>query len=242
MEERLTERTRIAQDLHDTLLQGLLSVSLQLAVANGKLADSEPVKPQYMHILGLLRQVVEESRAAVRGLKKLTAEADTLEQAIAHIAQDLSGDGQAELRLTVEGTTRTIRSLVREELYLIAREALANAWRYSRASDIEAVIQYAQDLLRVAIRDNGVGIDPVIMETGRSGHYGLSGMRERAELIGAEFSLSSALNAGTEIEILVPGRIAYEFPAQPSALDWLRRFYLPGNGSARSLREGSTNG
>jgi signal transduction histidine kinase/ligand-binding sensor domain-containing protein len=237
MEERVTERTRIAQDLHDTLLQGLLSVSLQLAVANGKLTDSEPAKPQYIGILGLLRQVVEESRNAVRGLRKLTAEASTLEQSISGISRDLaSGDSQTALRLTVEGTTRVVRPLIREELYLMVREALANAWRHSRASQIEAVIQYTADLLRVAIRDNGIGIDAAIIECGRSGHYGFSGMRERAERIGAELNVSSALNAGTEIEILVPGRMAYELPDRPSFLGWMKRFYARGAARSRPVR------
>ena len=241
MEERLTERTRIAQDLHDTLLQGLLSVSLQLAIANGKLADSEPLKSQYINILSVLRQVVDESRSAVRGLRKLTAEAETLEQVIAQIPQDLAGEGGTDLLLTVEGRARTIRPLVRDELYLIIREALANAWRHARASHIEAVVQYAENLLRVAVRDNGVGIDPAVMQGGRSGHYGLSGMRERAERIGAELNLSSALNAGTEMEVLVPGKIAYELPVQPGPFGWLRRLYARGNGYVRGL-EASPNG
>ena len=105
----------------------------------------------------------------------------------------------------------------------MGREAIANAFRHSRASQIEAVIQYTRDGLRVAIRDNGVGIDPAILESGRSGHFGLSGMRERGERIGAELNVSSALNAGTEIEIFVPDSIAYELPTQPRPLQWLHR-------------------
>jgi ligand-binding sensor domain-containing protein/signal transduction histidine kinase len=225
MEERVAERTRIAQDLHDTVLQGLLSISLQLAITNGKLADSEPAKPHYVKILALLRQVVEESRNAVRGLRRLTADNNTLEQAISLIPQDLTGDTQTDLRLTVEGSTRSVRRLIREELYLMAREAFSNAWRHSGASQIEAVIQYAENVLRVGIRDDGMGIDPTIIDSGRSGHYGLSGMRERAERIGAELNVSSALNAGTEIEILVPGRTAYESASQRNSLGWLESFY-----------------
>ena len=216
------ERTRIAQDLHDTVLQGLLSVSLQLAVTNTRLSDSEPTKPQYNNILTLMRRIVEESRNAVRGLHKLTAKADTLEQAFAQIPQDLGGAAQTDLRLTVEGKTRALKPLVRDELYLIGREALANAFRHSRAPQIEAVIQYSNDRLRIAIKDNGAGIDPAILEHGRPGHFGLSGMRERAERIGAELNVASALNAGTEIEIFVPGSIAYGFPTQARSMQWSR--------------------
>jgi signal transduction histidine kinase/ligand-binding sensor domain-containing protein len=233
MEERIGERTRIAQDLHDTVLQGLLSVSLQLAVTNGKLADSEPTKPQYATILGLLRQLVEESRNAVRGLRKLTADSNTLEQAFAHLPQDLAGDDQIELRLVVEGATRAIRPLVQEEVYLIGREALANAFRHSRASLVEAVIQYQEKGLHVMIRDNGVGIDSAILEAGRFDHYGLSGMRERAERLGAEFNVASALNSGTEIEIFVEGAIAYKNPAQARSLAWLKKIHRPARAEAQ---------
>ncbi len=223
MEERIGERTRIAQDLHDTVLQGLLSVSLQLAVTNGKLAESEPTKPQYARILSLLREIVEQSRNAVRGLRNLTAESNTLEKAVAHIPQDLAGDAQTELQLTVEGSTRPLQPFVQEEVHLVCREALANAYRHSRASQVEAVIQYQEAGLHVVIRDNGVGIDAEIMEAGRSGHYGLSGMRERAERLGAEFNVSSALNSGTEIELFVPGTIAYLFPARARSLAWFSK-------------------
>lgn len=225
MEERVAERTRIAQDLHDTVLQGLLSVSMQLAVANTQLAEAEPIKPRYVNILGLVRQIVDESRNAVRGLRKLTAKDNTLEQAFAQIPQDLAGVVHTDLRLTVEGETRTLKALVREELYLMGREALANAFRHSRASHIEAVIQYAKDALRIAIRDNGVGIDPVLLESGRAGHFGLSGMRERAERIGAKLTASSALNAGTVIDIFVPGAIAYSTAAEPRSMQWLKEIY-----------------
>jgi signal transduction histidine kinase len=224
MEERLGERTRIAQDLHDTVLQGLLSVSLQLAVTNARLADSEPTKPHYGNILSLLRQLVEESRNAVRGLRKLTSDSNTLEQAFARIPQDLAA--QTDLRLTVEGATRALRPFVQEEVYLIGREALANAFRHARASQVEAVIQYEEEGLHVAIRDNGLGIDSAILEAGRSGHFGLSGMRERAERMGAELRVSSALNSGTEIELFVPGTSAYQFPTRSRSVAWLEKIHL----------------
>src|SRR5262249_31319735 len=152
---------------------------------------------------------------AVRGLRKLTAKSNTLEQAFAHIPNDLAGYVQTDLRLTVEGTTHALRPLVQEEVYLIGREALANAYRHSRASQVEAVIQYEEEGLHVAIRDNGIGIDSAILEAGRSGHFGLSGMRERAERLGAEFDVSSAVNSGTEIQIFIPGAIAYQNPVRP---------------------------
>lgn len=168
----------------------------------------------------------------MRGLRKLMAKANTLEQAFAQIPQDLAGAAHTDLNLTVEGDTRALKPLVREELYLMGREALANAFRHSRASHIEAVVQYGKEGLRVAIRDDGLGIDAAILETGRSGHFGLSGMRERAERIAAELNVCSALNAGTMIEIFVPGTIAYEFTAQPRSMEWLNRIY--GRGKAGS--------
>ncbi|MEJ0087959.1 MAG: histidine kinase [Pseudomonadota bacterium] len=211
-EERLGERERIARDLHDTLLQGLLSASLQLSVANNQMAADAPAKPLVERILKLLRQIVDEGRDAVRNLRTRQSASAALEQALAQIPRDLGVDDKVPVRLLVEGTPRVLRPAVRDEVYWICREALANAFRHSSASSIEVVLEYSAVRFRLAIRDNGGGMDPAIVQAGREGHWGLSGMRERANKIGATFKVMSGKGAGTEIDLVMPAVAAFEKP------------------------------
>jgi signal transduction histidine kinase/ligand-binding sensor domain-containing protein len=208
-EERLAERTRIAQELHDTLLQGILSASMQLHVADDHLAADSPAKPFVGRVLKLMGTVIDEGRNAVRGLRLPYREREDLEQAVAGIQQELGIAPGAGFRVVAEGVARPLRPEIREEVYRIGREALVNAFRHSNASNIEVELEYAPGYLRLLVRDNGKGIDPEVVRAGREGHWGLSGMRERAERIGARFRVLSSASAGTEIELSVPGHIAY---------------------------------
>ena len=112
-------------------------------------------------------------------------------------------------RVTVEGQPRPLHPLVRDEVYRIGREALVNAFRHSRAGNIEVELHYATDQLRILVRDDGCGIDPQVLDTGREGHWGLSGMRERAERIDAQVKVLSRPAGGTEVELRVPGSVAF---------------------------------
>jgi len=208
-EERLAERTRIAQELHDTLLQGILSASMQLHVADDHLAADSPAKPFVGRVLELMGTVIDEGRNAVRGLRLPYQECEDLEQAVAGIQQDLGVAPGTGFRVVAEGVARPLRPDIREEVYRIGREALVNAFRHSNASNVEVELEYAPGYLRLLVRDNGKGIDPEVVRVGRDGHWGLSGMRERAERIGARFRVLSSASAGTEIELSVPGHIAY---------------------------------
>jgi signal transduction histidine kinase len=109
----------------------------------------------------------------------------------------------------VEGTPGILEPLVRDDVYRIAREALRNAFHYSNASQIEADVRYDRRQFRLRIRDNGKGIDGRVLEAGRSGHFGLAGMRERAELLGGTFTLWSEPGSGTEVELTIPSSVAY---------------------------------
>jgi ligand-binding sensor domain-containing protein/signal transduction histidine kinase len=213
-EERLAERTRIAQELHDTLLQGFLSASMQLDVAVDRLPADSPAKPPLTRVLQLMAQVIEEGRNAVRGLRSSTggaAGADDLEQALSRVPQELALQEQpAGFRVIVEGRARPLHPVIRDEVYRIGREALVNAFRHAGASSIEVELDYAASSLRMLVRDNGCGIDPQVLRAGRDGHWGLSGMRERAERIGARFKVFSRAAAGTEVELSVPGHTAFQ--------------------------------
>jgi len=222
------ERERIAQELHDTLLQGLLSASLQLAVANSEILPGATAKPLVERVFQQLRQMVDEGRSAVLGLRAKHSEPDDLERAFSQIPQDLVADEKIQYRLIVEGTPRSLRPTVRNEVYRIGREALANAFRHSSASVVETVLDYASDRFRMVIRDNGCGMDPEILRSGREGHWGLSGMHERSKQIGASLKVKSAAGAGTEIDLIVPAPAAFEPATSSGFMAWLARLYLRG--------------
>ena len=208
-EERLAERTRIAQDLHDTLLQGVISASMQLHVANEHLPDDSPAKPLVDRVIELMGQVVEEGRDAVRGLRSAYGNSDDLGTAFARIGEEFKTDQTTDYSVVVEGTPQELHPIIRDTAYRIVREALTNAFRHSQGSKIEIEIEYTSRHLKILIRDNGAGIDPNVVELGRDGHWGLTGMRERAESIGGRLKVWSRANAGTEVELLIPSHVAF---------------------------------
>jgi len=209
-EERLNERTRIARELHDTLLQGFISASMQLHVAADQIPDESPGRPLLDRVLQLMGQVIEEGRNAVRGFRSIDKEPEDLEQAFARVQQELAQERPFNCRIVVAGHPQHLRDDVRHEVYSIGREALVNAFRHSAAKMIEVQLEYSADRLRLLLRDDGCGIDPGVLDSGREGHWGLSGMRERAEKIGAVLRIWSRKNAGTEVELSVPARSALQ--------------------------------
>jgi signal transduction histidine kinase/ligand-binding sensor domain-containing protein len=225
-EERLAERTRIAQDLHDTLLQGFLSASMQLHVANDQLPEDWSAKLIVNRVLDLMGRVIDDGRNAVRGLRSSAVDASDLEQALSRVPQEFALQQPIDFRLIVEGQARALHPVIRDEVYRIGREALANAFRHSRASGIEVELEYADSQLRVLVRDNGCGIDPDVLRSGRDGHWGLSGMRERAGRIGARLKVWSRSAGGTEVELSVPGHVAFRSDSAARGPTWLTRLSL----------------
>jgi len=211
-EERLGGRTRIAQGLHDTLLQGFLSASMQLHVAVDRLPADSPARPLLTPVLRLMGQVIEEGRNAVHGLRAPASQEpgpDDLEQALSRVPRELGHTEAAAFRVLVEGRPRPLHPVIHDEVYRIGHEALVNAFRHSGAAAIEVEIEYAARALRLLVRDDGRGIAPRVLEAGRDGHWGLSGMRERAERMGARLKVWSHAGAGTEVELSVPNEIAF---------------------------------
>jgi ligand-binding sensor domain-containing protein len=207
-EERLAERTRVAQELHDTLLQGVISASMQLHVAATQLPGDSDSKPSLSRVIELIGRVIEEARTAVQGLRSAST-ASGLEHAFCGIRDELGTTGPAAYRVVVEGRDRPLNPLIRDEVYRIGREAVVNAFRHAEARKIELVLEYASSGLRLVVRDDGRGIDASVLQSGTDGHWGLTGMRERADRIGARFKAWSRAGAGTEIELCVPARIAF---------------------------------
>ncbi len=224
-EERLAERTRIAQELHDTLLQGFLSASMQLHVASEQLPPDSPAKPRLNRVIELVGQVIEEGRNAVRGLRSTHSSSLDLEQAFSRIQQEIGMQGDIGFRVVVEGAPQPLRPVLRDEVYRIGREALVNAFRHSHAKNIEIEVDYGVKQLRILVRDNGRGIDAEVLKSGRAGHWGLQGMRERAERIGAKLHVWSSAVGGTEVELSVPGHLAFQLPTSNGRHGWLARWY-----------------
>jgi signal transduction histidine kinase len=220
-EERLAERTRIAQELQDTLLQGLLAASMQLHVTLDRLPADSTARPQLTRVTTMLQQVVTESRNALQGLRSSISRCDDLEKALARVRDELAVVESTEFRIIVDGPRLPLNPLLRDEVYRIGREALTNAFRHSGAATVEVEISYYPRDLRLAVRDTGCGIDEEILRLGQDGHWGLIGMRECAEKIGARLRVWSRATAGTELELTVPGHIAYSTPRSARTPRWL---------------------
>jgi signal transduction histidine kinase len=218
MEERVNERTRIARDLHDTLLQSFQGVLMKLSVFSYRLSDQPETKKELETIVEQARQALTEGRDAVQGLRSSTVLTNEMEQAIRSLGEQLDselsnnqdGPNSPEFRVHVEGASRELVPMVRDEVYRIAGEAVRNARRHAQARRIEVSIQYGDRHFRMLVRDNGKGIDQNILGEGhRAGHHGLQGMQERAKVVEGKLSLWSNPDSGTEIELTVPAAIAY---------------------------------
>jgi signal transduction histidine kinase len=207
---RLEERTRIAQELHDTLLQTFLSASMQLGVVlNGVPADS-PSKPKLDRILQIMSQGIAEGRNTIQDLRSADSRALNLVLALSGIQQELGIQPDIDFRVIVAGRQQPLWPLVHQEIYRIGREALVNAFRHSGAKRVEFELEYTDSDLRMRVRDNGCGIDPYVVEKGREGHWGLAGMQERATRIGGLLTISSNAAAGTEVQLSIPSGVAFE--------------------------------
>lgn len=203
-EERLSERTRIAQELHDTLLQGCQSSAMLLHAATQKLPSDAHARPAFDRVLELLDQVIREGRDAVQGLRSPRTHTDDLAVILEAVREELGLGKDCEFEVKTLGEPRPLHPLLRDEVYRVGREAITNAIRHSRATRIEVSLDYANDRFIMRIDDNGCGIDAETLLLGREGHWGLAGMRERATAIGAQLLIRSSLNKGTTVELIVP--------------------------------------
>jgi signal transduction histidine kinase len=216
LEERLAERVRVAQELHDTLLQGVLSASMQLDVAVDQLPPDSPALPAMNRVLQLMGQVIDEGRNTLRGLRSSIDNADDLKSSLSRIPTELGSEQGVDFRVVVEGLALPLRSTIRDDVFGIGREALVNAFRHSQARSINLRLRYSASQLRLVVCDDGCGIDPQVLRSGRDRHSGLPGMRERAERIGAKVRVLSRVGGGTEVELRVPSDVAFEsHPSRP---------------------------
>ncbi len=210
--ERLAERERIARDLHDTFFQGIQGLLLRFNTAKSGLPGDHPTRQILEETLRQSDQVMLEGRELLLDLR--TTERDDLPAALADYGKRMQKDHGCEFELVVNGTLHLLYPAVGEEISKVGKEALGNAFRHSGARSIEVELNYEPNQFRLRIRDDGAGIDRNILEQGRrEGHWGLPGMRERAENIGAHLEIWSRPGAGTEIELRLPADLA--FPPEP---------------------------
>jgi signal transduction histidine kinase len=212
LDERVNERARIARELHDTLLQSFQGSLLRFQSARDLLpAHAEKAVEALDGALDRADQAIIEGRDAIQNLRSSAIVSNELAQAITILAEELSS-GSAMFRMSVEGSPCDLHPIVRDDIHRIAREALRNAFRHAQADHIEAEVTYGAREVRLRIRDDGKGIDPKHLSAGRARHWGLTSMRERAAQIGAQLNLWSEVGAGTEVELRIPGSVAYGSP------------------------------
>jgi signal transduction histidine kinase len=217
LEARIGERTRIARELHDTLLQSLHGLMFRFQAARNMLPGRPEQAMQDLDgAIARTEQAIAESRGAIRDLRSEPVAQSDLAELLTAMGQELAvfeganRDGPV-FRVIVEGERRRLCPLLHEEVYGIARELLRNAFQHASACRIEAEIRYDGDLFRLRVRDDGKGIDPEVLEAGgRTGHWGLPGVRERAQKLGARLDFWSEAGAGTEVQLTVPAAVAYE--------------------------------
>jgi signal transduction histidine kinase len=211
LEARVGERTRIARDLHDTLLQSFHGILLHLQILSNELPDGT-TKERLDSVIGQAEEAIVEGRDAVKGLRTSTVERNDLALAIRTLGEELAASNSRgpDFTVQVEGAPRNLHPILRDEVYRITGEAMRNAFRHSNAQRIEVEIHYDERQFRVRVRDNGKGIDrKLISDDGREGHFGLRGMRERAKLLGGKLTVWSELDSGTEVELSIPAARAY---------------------------------
>ena len=230
LEARVNERTRIARDLHDTLLQSLHGLMFEFQAVRNMFHRRPEVALEALDgaIMGTERAITE-SQVAIEGLRDVQVAENDVAQLLRETGEELvasrSTDHDAPtFGLTVEGERRTLVPTVRDEVYRIAREVLRNAFRHAHARRIEAEILYDEHQFRLRVRDDGKGMDPQVLEKGgRAGHWGLPGVRERAQQMGAKLDLWGEAGKGTEVQLTVAAAIAYEKTPDRSGFRLFRR-------------------
>ncbi|HKN20012.1 MAG TPA: two-component regulator propeller domain-containing protein [Terracidiphilus sp.] len=228
LEARVGERTRIARDLHDTLLQSFHGLLLRFQTVSQLLPDrSIEAKEKLNSTIEQAADAITKGRDAVQGLRDSTVQSNDLARAINTLGDELTADPAQQrppaFRVTVEGETRNLHPIVRDEIYKIASEALRNAFRHAQARHLEVEIRYDDQQFRLRVRDDGKGIASAVL-SGQvpEGHFGLNGMRERAKLIGGTLVVRSEVDVRTEVELRLPAVRAYTAPRRGA---WFARTF-----------------
>lgn len=229
-DERLQERTRLARDLHDTLLQTIQGSKIVADEAKDHVDDARQTARSLDRLSEWLDRASVEGRAALEALRGLAHESNDLVGAIHRAADDCVHAARMTVNISTRGSIRQMHPIARDEVYRIAYEAIRNACAHSGGNDLSIELQYKRQF-RLKVRDNGRGVDEEILQTGKPGHFGLAGMRERASFVGGNLHISSSPRHGTVVSVVIPGQAVYKHP--PGGL----RAWLPGILRPRNSRE-----
>ena len=211
-DERLAERTRIARDLHDTLLQTIQGSKLVVDDALEQPDNSTRMRRAVEQLSHWLLRALQEGRTALNSLREPTIPSNDLAEALKRATEERQiQDPRMEVHFSIVGEARELHPLVGYEAYQIGDEAIRNAWTHSKGSRLDIELKYATDLL-LRVSDNGLGMESSVLSQGKEGHFGLQGMRERVNRIGGEFTIVSSPKSGTEVTIIIPGRVAFRPP------------------------------
>jgi signal transduction histidine kinase len=229
-DERVLERTRIARELHDTLLQSLHGLLFRFQAARNMLPRrTEEAMGALDGAIARTEQAIDESQDAITDLRPGPATESDLGDLVRAAGKELetaeNGKGTPpSFEVIVEGERKTLYPILQAEVYRIARELLRNSFRHACARRIEAEVRYGDNQLRVRIRDDGKGMDPDVLKEGkRQGHWGLPGVKERAQRIGAQLDFWSEAGAGSEVQLSIPAAIAYENSQKKPKYKFFRR-------------------
>ena len=224
LRERLIERERIARDLHDTLLQGFQMLVLRFQVITDTLSPDNPATSLLEESLARSEQALQEGRDRVSALRSQAESGEDLAADLLQFGNNLSIGSSTTFQLAVEGTPMALRTLVHEEIRMIAREAIANAFLHAGASQISCQIKFARVNLVFVCRDNGCGIPKAMLEpTKLRKNWGLVGMRERAQKIGAALRIDSEASTGTTVELKLCAGVAYLANLGSPLISFVRR-------------------
>jgi PAS domain S-box-containing protein len=210
LEARVSERTRIARELHDTLLQSFHGLLLRFKAVS-LLLPKRPMEAKNTLDSAIKRaaEAIAEGRDAVQGLRESTVEGNDLAQALRSLGEELANATRNQapvgFHVSVEGEPRNLHPIVRDEIYKISAEAMRNAFRHADAKHVAVAVHYENEQIRLRVRDDGKGIDAgLLSRNANEGHYGIPGMRERAAIMGGNLELWSEVGGGTEVELCVP--------------------------------------
>ena len=224
LEERVSERTRLARDLHDTLLQTLQGSKLVADDALEHRSDVEYTSRSLEKLSGWIDRAMREGRAALNTLHASAFDNRELSARLQSALDEGEPNGGSEVFLTVSGTPVEVDPLITDEICRVGYEAIHNAFMHSRATRIEVQLTYSEDF-KLIVRDNGRGMDSTTAARGRDSHFGLQSMRERAARIHGQFRLITVPTLGTTIELKIKGKEAFgqEAGVWSKLLSWLRR-------------------
>jgi signal transduction histidine kinase/ligand-binding sensor domain-containing protein len=209
-EVRLKERTRLAQELHDNVIQDVMGISLQIEVTDELLPADFPAKQPVERALRLCRSALDEGRRALTELRSGPLSSNDLVNSLSQLSDEFAGDSEIQVDVVVEGRERPLNALPGNDVLQIGRQAVTNALHHAHAKTIHVLLSYGDRNMEVRVQDNGVGINPETLNLGRPGHFGISGMKERAERLGGSISIRSYPGEGTEVNLTVPAHLLYQ--------------------------------